>query len=66
MTDRINSLFVTLEKDIREDDCQALISAIGMLKGVLRVDANITDGNLWVAESRAKHELTAKIYEALK
>lgn len=66
MTDRINFLTVVLEKDIRVDDCQPLIAAIQMMKGVLNVNANVVNNMDWLSESRAKHELTRKIYEALK
>lgn len=43
MTDRFNALTVVLEKDIREDDAQALLSAIGQLRGVLTVSGNVAD-----------------------
>lgn len=37
MTDRIHSLTVTLERDMREDDAQALIDAIRMIKEGIKV-----------------------------
>ena len=66
MTDRINSITIALEKDIRVDDAESLIAAIYHMKGVLRIEQNITDPSSWVAETRAKHEMREKIYEALK
>lgn len=33
MTDRFHTLTVVLEHDMRDDDAQALISAIGQLRG---------------------------------
>lgn len=53
MTDRVNALTVVLEKDIRIDDVQSLISAIRALRFVADVQPNITELSDWVAESRA-------------
>ncbi len=41
MTERYNSFLVCLNKDLREDDAQCLITAISMLKGVLEVVPNV-------------------------
>ena len=66
MTDRINYLTVALERDTRDDDAAELIKAIAMLRGVLKVEANVTSSDQWVAESRAKHELSEKLWAVLK
>jgi hypothetical protein len=42
MTDRYFSLLVALERDIREDDCEDIINAIGMIRGVLKVSGNVS------------------------
>lgn len=34
MSDRINSIIVALENYLREDDCQSIVDAISMIKGV--------------------------------
>lgn len=65
MTNRVNALTVVLENDIREDDAQALIAAIKQLRGVLSVDANITDLAAHVAGERARHELGQKLMAIL-
>lgn len=65
MTDRYNAVVVAFDRDIREDDAEAVINAIRMLKGVLTVTPNVSDLNTHVAEARAKHELAAKIYAAI-
>ena len=57
MTDRLNALTIVLEKNIREDDAQALINAISMLRGVLSVDVNVADINAHVAEKRVRREV---------
>ena len=65
MTDRIHSITVTLEKDMRVDDAVQLMEAITMLKGVLKADGNVTDVNNHVAQERAKHELGQKLIKAI-
>ena len=66
MTDRYKSLIVGLEHDIREDDAQSIIQAIRMLRGVLRVEGQISNGDDWLAEERAKHELRRKMIDLLE
>jgi hypothetical protein len=65
MTDRISILFVALEKDTRTDDLEALIAAISMMRGVLRVDSKVSSPTEWLAQSRAKLELRVKLLELL-
>lgn len=65
MTDRYNAVVVTFDRDIREDDAEAIINAIRMLKGVLAVTPNVSDINMHVAESRVKRELTDRLYDVL-
>ncbi len=43
MTDRFHSLIVVLEKDIREDDAQAMMEAIKCLKGVINVSGIVSN-----------------------
>lgn len=66
MTDRFYTLTVCLEKDMREDDAEYLINAIMMLKGVIDVQGNVANGDTWMAEQRAKRELTNKILNVLE
>jgi hypothetical protein len=61
MTARVNMLFVVLEKDIRIDDIVPLQKAIEQMKGVLKVDTNISTPTDWVAESRVRTELGKKL-----
>ncbi len=63
MTDRVDMLTVALEKDMREDDVQALVNAISQLKGVLTLGMNVTNGSEWTHEMRVKYELQRKILE---
>ena len=66
MTDRVNSLTVVLEEDMRIDDVQSLIEAIRHFRNVLSVDVNISNIETHIAKSRAKHELQMKLWETLK
>ena len=66
MTDRIKGLTVTLEEDIRDDDCEIIISAINMIKGVISVSTHVTEMDHHMAKEQLKHELKGKIYDLVK
>lgn len=65
MTDRIKSLTVVLEKDIREDDCEGIIDAIKMIRGVLKVDYEVADHEHHAAKVQARYELQKEMREIL-
>lgn len=65
MTDRYNSLTVVLEKDMREDDAEDLITAVRMIKGVLSVECGIANPGDYIAEKRVKTELLIKLMDIL-
>lgn len=65
MTDRLNSLTVALEQDMRTDDAEALIAAIKQMRGVLSVSGNVTDLSDYVADQRARTELGKKLLDVL-
>ena len=65
MTDRYNSLTVVLERDMRSDDAEALITAIMQLRGVIGVEPNVSDSLSTVAEVRARHDLSTKLWKVL-
>jgi len=65
MTDRIVSLNVVLEREVREDDCESLVNAIKMLKGVLNVEKDVADIAFYTARSQAKLELMNEIRDKL-
>lgn len=56
MTDRLNGVFVTFDRDIRDDDAQCIIDAIGFIQGVASVKGNVTDFNSHAAEMRAREK----------
>lgn len=66
MSDRINTITVVLEKDIRDDDCEHVLHAIRMIKGVLRAKANVAGPEAFMAEERAKHALVDRIRKVLE
>ncbi len=66
MTDRYNALTVVLEENIRDDDAEALISAIRQLRGVLDVKPNVADVNSMVADSRARLELLDALIQLVR
>lgn len=66
MTDRINSLTIVLDRDMREDDCESLIAAIYHFKGVIKVSANISDMTTFMAQERAKQSLRKKLDELIE
>jgi hypothetical protein len=67
MTNRLNALVVILEKDIREDDAEVLISAIRQLRGVLTVKKNVADHiEGIVAVQRERQRITQKVWDALR
>lgn len=65
MTDRIHSVTVVLDKDYRDDDLEALMTALKMLKGVIAVEPHVADPVTMMAYARARHDLSDKIWEVL-
>lgn len=66
MTDRHSGFIVVLDKDIREDDAQPIISAIRQIKGVMDVQPIVSDPLLHIASIRVKNDILEKIMELLR
>ncbi len=66
MTDRIKGLTVSLSYDIRDDDCQPIINAIRMIKGIEDVEMHVTDVHDWIARKHVKSELRDIVFEWFK
>lgn len=62
MTNRVQGFIVTLEKDMREDDAEEVIRAIGMLRGVIRVKPVESD---LLGQQVERDRLRVDIYNAL-
>jgi len=66
VTDRIKGFVVTLDKDYRTDDVEEIRKALLMVKGVLSVDASVTELSDHMNRSRIRLELTDKLFAVLK
>jgi hypothetical protein len=66
MSDHTVVLLVVLDKDYRVDDAECIMSAIRMVKGVLTVDANVSDVGTYTAYSQARMDLEKKLWSALR
>lgn len=65
MTDRFHSLQVVLEQNIRDDDCERLIDAIKMVRGVLSVKGDIATPDTYMAEQRVIDGLGQSIVDLI-
>lgn len=65
MSDRTVSLTVVLDKDYRVDDIDSILNAIRMVKGVINVDANVADSDTYIAYTRARYDLSDRLWKAL-
>lgn len=65
MTNRVNGLVITLDKDYRDDDVQVIIDAIKMIRGVADVDMNIVEMQDYLNRNRVRYEIEGEIYKAI-
>lgn len=65
MTDRIKGFYVSLTHDIRDDDCEPILDAVKMIKGVAAVKPMVSGHEDWMARQHVKEELRGKVYELL-
>ena len=66
MTDRIKGLTVTLEPNMREDDAQAIIDAVRMVKGVIDVETHVADSDYHMARAAARVGMEKDLFELIK
>ena len=66
MSDRVNSLLVILDKDMRDDDVQALVDAIRMMKNVNSVSMNVSDPDTQVAVMRERSRVNNALLDLIK
>ncbi len=65
MTDRHAGYVVALDADMREDDAEAIIAAISMIKGVLAVQPVVAGSPMdSINRLRVRREILTKMYEA--
>lgn len=66
MTDRIRTLTVLLDRDIRTDDVEPLVAAIEHLKGVRKVELGpVTHPNEWAIKHALLMDLQSRINEMI-
>lgn len=65
MSDRVHSITVVLDQNLREDDVLPILNAIQQLRGVMSVGTNIASVTDYVAEQRARRELGDKIMKII-
>lgn len=65
MTDRLKGCVVTFTRDIRDDDAEAVLSAIRMIKGVLSVDGSVADLGDHMARERVRDDLGRQLLAVL-
>lgn len=65
MTDLIKGLNITLDKDYREDDVEAIIEAIKMIYGVASVRKSQQDSDDWMNRERIKNNVKTKLFKAV-
>lgn len=67
MSDKTRVLTVVLDEDFRVDDMEdSLIPAIKMMRGVIDVKANVSNIETHTAYAKARWDLQAKLWDALK
>lgn len=65
MTDRLKGVIVTFDNDIREDDAEAVLNAIRMVRGVLSVKPVVSSSEQHMAEERVRRELGEKLLKVI-
>lgn len=67
MTDRIHSITLVLDKDIRDDDVEPLLTACQQLRHVISVTENVSDAyEVHVAEQRVRHRVVLEMNAAMR
>lgn len=65
MTDRVGSFLVVLDHDRRDDDIEAIVTALRMVSGVVSVQPLVTDYVDARARDQLRWELKRKLYAAI-
>jgi hypothetical protein len=67
MTDRIRTLTIRLDRDIRTDDVEPLVAAIRQLRGVAEVaHGPVTHPNEWAIRAAALSEIEMEFVDMLR
>lgn len=63
MTDRHAGYVVVLATDMRDDDAEAVLTALRMVKGVASVEPVVADIALHIAEARANQKWVRRLMD---
>lgn len=66
MSTRYKGATVIFHRDIHEDDIEAVLNAIRLIKGVGTVEPVETLSEDYWARERVKHDIQMKLYEVIK
>jgi hypothetical protein len=66
VTDRHADYVVVLDQDIRDDDAEAVSTALRMVKGALTIEPLVASPEVHIAEQRARHEFRTELYNLAK
>jgi hypothetical protein len=66
MSDRVRGFTVILERDIRDEDFEAIRQAVLIVKGVAKVEPEIVSGSDHINRQAIKWELRRKVLEVLE
>lgn len=66
MTDRFVAVTVVLEREIREDDAQPILTALSLVKGVQSVHPVVGGIEIDLAQERARWEMLRAIGELVR
>lgn len=66
MTDRIKGFTITLANDMREDDFEAIKTAVEMIKGVIHVEPSLVTSNDHMNRKIIQHEIMMKVYKIIE
>lgn len=65
MTDRVKGFTVTLDKDYRIDDVEAILNAVRMIHGVAHVEPSITTSEDHMNRQMIRSDMRKKLFKAL-
>jgi len=65
MSDRLNSLTVVLEKEMKTEDAELIINAIKMIRGVANIIPGVATSENQIAKEMARLDLIKGIYKVL-
>jgi hypothetical protein len=66
VTDRIRHITVTLDRDYRDDDAADILTALGLVRGVSKVEPGIVKLDQLLARAAVEGEIRLSLHEAVE